>query len=66
VEKGARSLAFPSIGTGAYGFPIELACRIALHEVRNFLAGDRILERVVFVCFSERDRATYLEAASEG
>jgi O-acetyl-ADP-ribose deacetylase len=65
VGSGVQSVAFPSIGTGAYGFPIELASRIALNEVGRFLKGDRTLERVSFVCFSERDYATYLEAAGE-
>jgi O-acetyl-ADP-ribose deacetylase (regulator of RNase III) len=65
VECNAKSIAFPSIGTGAYGFPIELASRIALNEVGRFLKGDATLERILFVCFSERDYATYLEAAGE-
>ena len=65
VAKGLKSVAFPSISTGAYGFPIELASRIALHEVRRFLLADRLLERVLFVCFSPRDRDTYLEASQE-
>lgn len=66
VEKGARSIAFPSIGTGAYGFPIELACRVALHEVRRFLLEERTLDKVLFVCFSQRDYETYIEASAEG
>ena len=65
LGSGARSVAFPSIGTGAYGFPIELASRIALNEVGRFLKEDRTLEKVLFVCFSEKDYATYLEAAGE-
>ena len=65
AELGAKSVAFPSIGTGAYGFPIELACRIALCEVRQFLLADRSLERVLFVCFSPMDRDTYLEASRD-
>ena len=63
---GVRELRlFPSISTGAYGFPVELASRIALSEVRRFLEGDAILKRVLFVCFGEGDYRTYLEAARE-
>jgi len=54
----ARSLAFPSISTGAYGFPIELACPIALHEAAAALRARPDLE-ITFVCFSERDARVY-------
>lgn len=57
-----RSLAFPSIGTGAYGFPLERACGIALREVSAFLPTQQTLERVLFVCFSEKDRLAYQAA----
>lgn len=61
-EQRLRSLAFPSIGTGAYGFPLERACRIALREVSAFLASSTTLQRVVFVCFSEQDLQVYQAA----
>lgn len=61
-EHRLRSLAFPSISTGAYGFPLEQACRIALREVRAVLTAPTLLERVVFVCFSERDLQAYQQA----
>lgn len=60
-----RRLAFPSISTGAFGFPLERACRIALQEVRRFLATQTTLERVWFVCFSEPDRQSYQTALDE-
>jgi O-acetyl-ADP-ribose deacetylase (regulator of RNase III) len=61
-EAGLRSIAFPAISTGAYGFPLERATRIAVAEVRRaLLAGSRI-ERVVFCCFSARDRQVYEDA----
>ncbi|MBN1106357.1 MAG: O-acetyl-ADP-ribose deacetylase [Deltaproteobacteria bacterium] len=53
VELGAKSVAFPSISTGAYGFPLERATEIALEETRKFLDTDRTLEKVVFVCFGQ-------------
>ena len=60
-----RSIAFPSISTGVYGFPIECACRIALDEVRAFLAAHQLPERVVFCCFSAEDLAVYQAAYAE-
>ncbi len=50
-----RSVAFPSISTGVYGFPFERACRIALATVRGETARLPTIERVVFVCFSQDD-----------
>ena len=57
----ARSIAFPSISTGAYGFPIELACPIALREATTALQARRDLD-ITFVCFSERDAKVYRRA----
>src|SRR6266700_1932025 len=51
AQHGIRTIAFPSISTGAYGFPMERAAGIAAHEVRNFLEQDDSIEKVVFVCF---------------
>jgi len=65
AEKGLRSIAFPSISTGVYGFPIERACRIALREIRDFLAPSGPLQRVLLVCFSARDLDIYQTAYSE-
>jgi O-acetyl-ADP-ribose deacetylase (regulator of RNase III) len=60
-----RSLAFPSISTGVYRFPLERACRIALREVHTFLAAHPLPERVIFCCFSAADLAVYRQAHSE-
>jgi O-acetyl-ADP-ribose deacetylase (regulator of RNase III) len=51
VEHGARTVAVPLISTGAYGYPLERACRIAFREIDSFLALDTGLERVLVVCF---------------
>jgi O-acetyl-ADP-ribose deacetylase (regulator of RNase III) len=64
-EVGARSIAFPAISTGAYGFPIVPATRIVLGEVRAGLLADPAVERVVFCCFSTADRQTYERLAAE-
>jgi len=59
VENNIKSIAFPSISTGAYGFPIEKAAPIALREVKNFLEKDKAIEQVIFVLFSETDFQIY-------
>jgi O-acetyl-ADP-ribose deacetylase (regulator of RNase III) len=46
-----RSVAFPAISTGAYGFPVDRAARIALAEIKAFLERNTSVERVVLVCF---------------
>jgi len=53
-ELGVKSIAFPSISTGAYRFPIERATEIALEETKIFLETDKDLTKVVFVCFGEK------------
>ena len=58
----ARTIAFPSIGTGAYGYPIALAARIAVDAVRAFVAVSGDIETVTFCCFSAPDLAVYQEA----
>jgi O-acetyl-ADP-ribose deacetylase (regulator of RNase III) len=64
-EHGLRTLAFPAISTGAYGFPLERATRIALSEVKAALEADGAIERVVFCCFSSADADTYERVADE-
>jgi len=60
---GLRTVAFPSISTGAYGYPIAQACRIAIGQVREYLrARPTALEKVIFVCHSAADRETYERA----
>jgi O-acetyl-ADP-ribose deacetylase (regulator of RNase III) len=54
VRHGVRSIAFPAISTGAYGFPLERATRIAVTEVRRFLEQDATIELVVLVCFGRQ------------
>lgn len=50
-QHGIKTVAFPSISTGAFGFPMELAAEIALKEVKNFLERNQSVEKVVLVCF---------------
>ena len=65
VTRGLKTIAFPSISTGAYGYPIEKASRIALETVKNFLEEKNGLEEVRFVLFSKSDLETYKEAIKE-
>jgi O-acetyl-ADP-ribose deacetylase (regulator of RNase III) len=61
AEKHAiRTIAFPSISTGAYGFPVERACRIAVTETKNFLEKNTTVEKVTFVCFDSKTYDCYL------
>jgi len=62
AERGLRSLAFPAISTGAYGYPIADATAIAVREVRAALAGAAGFERVVLCCYSEREAGVYERA----
>lgn len=56
---GARTVAFPAISTGAYGFPLDGATGIAVAEAVAFLASHRLPERVTFVCFDAAAAAIY-------
>lgn len=65
ARHGVRSLAFPAISTGVYGYPKDQACRIALRETSAFLLANPLPEKVVFVCFSRQDFDGYHAAAKE-
>ncbi len=56
---GLRTIAFPCISTGIFGFPMERAARIALGTVRREAPAHATLERVVFCCYGEDDAAIY-------
>lgn len=58
-EAGARSIAFPSISTGVYGYPVAQAAKIAVSTVREELKKYPAIEEAVFCCFSEGDRRVY-------
>ncbi len=65
AKHGVRTVTFPAISTGVYGFPFEPATRIAVAETRRFLETDELIEKVVFVCFGARDFETYQAILSE-
>jgi O-acetyl-ADP-ribose deacetylase (regulator of RNase III) len=53
VQHDIRRVAFPSISTGAYGFPMERAARIAVRQAKAFLEQNASVEKVVLVCFGQ-------------
>jgi O-acetyl-ADP-ribose deacetylase len=59
VDNKIKSIAFPSISTGVYGYPIEKACRVALKEILSFLEDQPTIEKVMVVCFSKGDFDIY-------
>jgi O-acetyl-ADP-ribose deacetylase len=66
VKHGCRSIAFPSISTGAYGYPIEHASRVALTVIREFVeAHPDSLDLIEITTFSAHDHQTYLRAYGE-
>ncbi len=58
---GVRSIAFPAISCGVYGYPVRDAAGVAVGEVRAVLARGSGIERVVFACFDEEVERTYLD-----
>jgi O-acetyl-ADP-ribose deacetylase (regulator of RNase III) len=65
AEHQLRTIAFPSISTGAYGYPIDLAVRVAVKTVRDVLAKSPLPDTVVFCSFSPVDLAIYERALAE-
>ena len=62
ARHGLRTIAFPAISTGAYGFPMERATNIAVSECKKFLEQNPSIEKVTFVCFGKAAYETYLAA----
>ena len=64
-QSGVKSVAFPSISTGAYGYPLDKACRIALGEALGYLETNSTPERILFVCFDAGVSEAYTAALAE-
>ena len=60
-SEGLETIAFPSISTGAYGYPVRPAARIAIDTSRGYLASAKRVREVLFCCFSAADLAVYEE-----
>ena len=63
-EHGVKSIAFPAISCGVYGYPLEAATEIALRETAGFAQRKPGLERIVFACFGDAALAAYRRALS--
>jgi len=61
ASKGLKSISFPSISTGVYGYPVDSAARVALKTVSDFLKRESSLEKVVFVLFDSGTVDAYTE-----
>jgi len=62
AAQGLKTLAFPAISCGVYGYPLDQACRIAVREARVGLQKHPEIERIVFVCFGQEVFAAYTRA----
>src|SRR5213080_2816445 len=62
AQHGIRTIVFPAISTGAYGFPLERATSIAVAETRKFLEQNSEIDKVTFACFGRTAYACYLKA----
>ena len=65
LENGARTVSFPNISTGVYGFPKERAARIAVKEVKSFLEEHSGIDEVLFVCFDRENFGLYQKLIEE-
>ncbi len=59
VENNLKTVAFPAISCGVYGYPIEAACKIAVDTSIDFLGRHPSLEKIIFIQFSEKDFEVY-------
>ncbi len=59
VENGVKTMAFPNISTGVYGYPKEQAAEVAISAVKTFLENNDFIETVLFVCFDDENYHLY-------
>jgi O-acetyl-ADP-ribose deacetylase (regulator of RNase III) len=66
ADRDCRSIAFPAISTGIYGYPLESATHIAVATIRDEMERPGAPERVVFACFRSDVAAAYRQALASG
>ena len=59
VENELKTIAFPAISTGVYGYPLKEAAKVAVNIVKVFFTSDNLIEKVIFVCFDDRTYEAY-------
>jgi O-acetyl-ADP-ribose deacetylase len=64
-ENQVKSISFPSISTGAYGYPVEMAAKIAIRTIKSFLEANTSITEVVLVLFDSATYTTYEKALQE-
>jgi O-acetyl-ADP-ribose deacetylase (regulator of RNase III) len=65
-ENNVKTIGFPAISCGIYGYPVDQAARIAVGAVRRFLSADRRIEKVYLVCYGRDLYDAYRKAAGQG
>ena len=65
VENGLQSIAFPSISTGVYGYPIKEATHVALTETKAYLEKEATIEKIIFACYPPENAAIYHKLLTE-
>lgn len=65
VEHNCETIAFPNISTGIYGYPKELAAKVAIHTVESFLAYNDTVREVIFICYDFENYSLYKRELKE-
>ena len=61
AQNNIKTIAFPAISCGVYGYPVEQACEIAMNEIIEFLSNNDSIEKVIFTCFDQNIYRAYIE-----
>ena len=61
ARNNVKTIAFPAISCGVYGYPVKQACEIAMKEIIRFLSNDDSIEKVIFTCFDQDIYQAYVE-----